>query len=174
MTKTVTSLFHSEQHAMEAARRLEQAGIPGDRIDIWSTPHNLAPLLEDAGVSRSDAYAYVEGVLRGGSIVIVSCADHEAGRVGGILDHEGVLDLDKQRASWRSEGWQENATAEPAGSLRESSRSAEAGTESGYDLTGSPDMTRARADMAAGGPPDEVSHGRIRIQARKVERPVQK
>ncbi|MBB3020332.1 hypothetical protein FHR70_003413 [Microvirga lupini] len=114
MTKTVTSLFHSERHATAAAERLEQAGIPKDEIDIWSTPHNLAPLLEDDGVSRLDAYAYVEGVVRGGSVIIVRCDDAEVGQVVSILDQEGVLDLDEQQAVWRSEGWEgDQATAQP-------------------------------------------------------------
>jgi hypothetical protein len=174
MTKTVTSLFDSEQYATEAAKRLEQAGIPRDRIDIWSTPHNLAPLLEDAGVSRSDAYAYVEGVLRGGSVIIVSCSDHEVGRVVDIFDHEGMLDLDEQRASWRSEGWEEYTAAAGTGSLAGPSRSAEAGTGAGYDLTGSPDITRAKADTETGSQPNTASHGRVRIHSRNVERPVSK
>jgi hypothetical protein len=99
MTKTVTSLFHSGRHAETAASRLVQAGIPRDGIDIWSVPINLAPVLEDAGVSRSDTQAYVEGVLHGGSVVIVSCADGEVERVVRILDDEGALDLDEWRAS---------------------------------------------------------------------------
>ncbi|MET0528182.1 MAG: hypothetical protein ABW003_07540 [Microvirga sp.] len=106
MTKTVTSLFHSELHAIAAAKRLEQAGISRDHIDIWSTPHNLAPLLEDDGLSRADAYAYAEGVTRGGSVVIVKCGTKHIDEVVSILDQEGVLDLDEQQAAWRSEGWQ--------------------------------------------------------------------
>jgi len=86
MTKTVTSLFHSERHATAAADHLKQAGIPADDIDIWTTPHNLAPLLEDLGVSRSDAYAYAEGVVRGGTVVIVKCAASRVDEVVGILD----------------------------------------------------------------------------------------
>lgn len=99
MTKVVTSLFHNGQHAATAANRLEQAGIPKDGIDIWSAPINLAPLLEDSGVSRTDANAYVEGVLQGGSVVIVNCADEKVGQVVRILDDEGMLDLDEQRAA---------------------------------------------------------------------------
>lgn len=157
MTKTVTSLFHSEQHATAAARHLEQAGIPRDEIDIWSTPHNLAPLLEDAGVSRSDAHAYVEGVLRGGCVVIVSCADDEVDKAVAILDREGVLDLDEQQTSWRSEESREDTIAGRAGSL-----------------TGAPDLTRASTDIDATNRPDEVGHGRFRIQSSKIERPIQK
>ena len=112
MTKTVTSLFHTERHARAAADHLEQAGIPRDAIQIWSTPHNLAPLLEDDGVPRADAY--VEGVIRGGSVILVTCDDAEVERVVGILDQEGVLDLDEQQAAWRSEGWEgDQATAQP-------------------------------------------------------------
>jgi hypothetical protein len=114
MTKIVTSLFHTERHAIAAADRLEQAGIPRDAVDIWSTPHNLAPLLEDDGVPRADAYAYVEGVIRGGSVILVTCDDAMVDRIVGILDQEGVLDLDEQRAAWRSEGWEgDQATAQP-------------------------------------------------------------
>ncbi len=122
MSKTVTSLFQSEQLATAAASHLKQAGIPRDAIDIWSTPHNLAPLLEDKGVSRSDAHAYVEGVIRGGSVVIVSCGDHHVDQVVSILDHEEVLDLDGSRLpgalregrNTRPQGWLANLQVPPA------------------------------------------------------------
>jgi hypothetical protein len=168
MTKTVTSLFQSEQLATAAASRLKQAGIPGDAIHIWSTPHNLAPLLEDKGVSRSDAHAYAEGVIRGGSVVIVSCGDHHVAQVVSILDHEGVLDLDGQQSSWRSEGWQEHAASGLAHRPTDPSSSAQAGMAPGEDLTGSPQMTRAKTDMAATGQPNEVGHGRVRIHSSSV------
>ena len=157
MMKTVTSLFQSEQHAAAAVNHLEQAGIRRARIDTWSTPHNLAPLLEDEGVSRSDAHAYVEGVLRGGTVVIVRCPDDEVDTAVRILDGEGVLDLDEQQTSWRSEGWQKEAAAELAGSPNEASESA-----------------RSAPDMAATSRADKVGHGRIRIQSGTGERPVHK
>jgi hypothetical protein len=156
MTKTVTSLFHSEHHATAAASHLKQAGLPADDIDIWTTPHNLAPLLEDLGVSRTDAHAYAEGVIRGGTVVIVKCDASAVDEVVGILDKEGVLDLDEQQAAWRSEGWEGPAAAEQAS-----------------DLTRSPEMARPRTDSTAAERTEAVVHGRIRIQSRKAERPVQ-
>ena len=168
MTKTVTSLFQSEQLAPAAASHLKQAGIPGDAIDIWSTPHNLAPLLEDKGVSRSDAHAYVEGVIRGGSVVIVSCGDQHVDQVVSILDHEGVLDLDGQQTSWRSEGGQEHAAAELASEPTGPSSSTQAAMAKGEDLTGSPEMTHPKTDMAATSQPNEAG-GRGRIRSRTVE-----
>ena len=170
MTKTVTSLFQSEQLATAAASHLKQAGIPGDAIDIWSTPHNLAPLLEDKGVSRSDAHAYVEGVIRGGSVVIVSCGDHHVDQVVSILDHEEVLDLDGQQTSWRSEGGQEHAAAGLASEPTGPSSSAQAAMATGEDLTGPPEMTQAKTDMATTSQANKVGgRGRVRIHSRSVE-----
>jgi hypothetical protein len=157
MMKTVTSLFQSEQHAAAAVSHLEQAGIRRAGIDTWSTPHNLAPLLEDEGVSRSDADAYVEGVIRGGTLVIVRCPDDEVDTAVRILDREGVLDLDEQQTSWHAEGWHEDAAAERAGRLEEASEAA-----------------RASPDKAAASPVDLMSHGQNRIQSGEVERPVEK
>ncbi|MBA1157608.1 hypothetical protein [Microvirga mediterraneensis] len=150
MTKTVTSLFHGEHHANDAASRLKQAGIPANAIDIWTTPHNLAPLLEDLGVSRSDAHAYAEGVIRGGTVVIVKCDASEVGTVVGILDQEGVLDLDEQQAAWRSEGWKGP------------------GAGQGGELTEPPEASRETADADRS---EVVVQGRIRIQSFRVERP---
>jgi len=154
MTKTVTSLFQTEQHATEAATRLEQAGIPRTAIDIWSTPHNLAPLLEDEGLSRHDAYAYAEGVVRGGSVIIVKCHEAEVAEVVGILDREGVQDLDEQQASWRSDGWAGHAAT-------------------GADPAGSPDRPWASSGIDAPGGPDEKSHGRVRVLPRRAKPPEQ-
>ncbi|MET0429754.1 MAG: hypothetical protein ABW026_14815 [Microvirga sp.] len=109
MTKTITALFHSEQHASDAASHLEQAGVARSAIDIWSTPHNLAPLLEDLGVQRTEAEAYAEGVRRGGSVVIVKDEGAAVDRIITVLDREGVLDLDAEQAAWRAEGRRETA-----------------------------------------------------------------
>jgi hypothetical protein len=144
MTKTVTSLFHTDQHAASAARHLEQAGIPKDEIDIWSTPHNLPPLLEDLGVSRADSYAYAEGVIRGGSVVIVKCGEADVARVVAILDQEGVLDLDEQRESWRSEGWLDSEAAAEEETL---------------------------LHPASSEPRSDLGHGRVRVQPRSTDRP---
>lgn len=174
MTKTVTSLFHGQDKAAAAVNRLEQANISRSDIDVYSDASgNLIDDLEDAGVPRSDAHAYAEGVRRGGCLVAVECDDNEVDRVVSILDDDGVLDLDEQRTAWRSEGWQEDASL--SGGI--------AGLGSASAST-----TRARRDMGDGRAREEVipiaeeelhvgkrevGHGRVRIQSRVVERPVQ-
>jgi hypothetical protein len=117
MTKTVTCLFDSEQHATAAARELEGVGIaPGD-CEIWSTPHNLDSVLEDGGVAYATAHAYVDGVIRGGTVLIVTCDDGKVATVVDILDRE---DIPVTGATERPE-----EPASPAGAEVEAARAAE-------------------------------------------------
>jgi uncharacterized protein (TIGR02271 family) len=202
MSKTVTCLYQDQQKASEIVSRLEQAGISRGGIDVYSDASgSLMDALENAGVPSSDAHAYAEGVRRGGSLVAVECDDDEVERVIDILDDDGVLDLDEQQTSWRSEGWQSHdtstsggmtgglgaAAAGLAGSLTGSSGTTRTDLGAGDDVTGSPDITRARTDTAGVSGRDEVipiaeeelhvgkrqvGHGRVRIQSRVVETPV--
>jgi uncharacterized protein (TIGR02271 family) len=185
MSKTVTCLYQDEQKASEIVSRLEQAGISRGDISFYSTASdNLIDDLEDDGVPRSDAHAYAEGVRRGGSLVAVECDEDEVDRVVGILDDEGILDLDEQQTAWRSEGWK-GYDASASGSTA-GLGSATAAVAS--DLAGTSDTTRARSGRADAAERDEVipvveeelhvgkrevGHGRVRIQSRVVERPVQ-
>jgi uncharacterized protein (TIGR02271 family) len=202
MTKTVTCLYQDQEKAAAIVSRLEQAGIASGDIDVYSDASDtLIDDLEDAGVPRSDAHAYAEGVRRGGSLVAVECDDDEVDRVIGILDDEGLLDLEEQQTSWRSEGWQGydastsgstaglgSATAAVASDLAGTSDTSQTRTGADSDLTGSPDMTRARTEMADRSGRDEVipvveeelhvgkrdvGGGRVRIHSHVVERPVQ-
>jgi uncharacterized protein (TIGR02271 family) len=203
MSKTVTCLYQDQQKASEIVSRLEQAGISRGDISFYSTfSDDLIDDLENDGVPRSDAHAYAEGVRRGGSLVAVECDDDEVERVVDILDDDGVLDLDEQQTSWRSEGWQGHdtstsgsmtgglgaAAAGLAGSLTGASGTSRTDVAAGDDVTGSPDITRARTDAAGVSAGDEVipiaeeelhvgkrqvGHGRVRIQSRVVERPVE-
>jgi uncharacterized protein (TIGR02271 family) len=185
MSKTVTCLYQDQQKASEIVSRLEQAGISRGDISFYSTASdNLIDDLEDDGVPRSDAHAYAEGVRRGGSLVAVECDEDEVDRVVGILDDEGILDLDEQQTAWRSEGWK-GYDASASGSTA-GLGSATAAVAS--DLAGTSDTTRARSGRADAAERDEVipvveeelhvgkrevGHGRVRIQSRVVERPVQ-
>ena len=185
MSKTVTCLYQDQQKASKIVSRLEQAGISRGDISFYSTASdNLIDDLENDGVPRTDAHAYAEGVRRGGSLVAVECDEDEVDRVVGILDGEGILDLDEQQTAWRSEGWPGydvsasgstaglgSATAAVASDLAgtsETSRARSART----DVTGRDEVIPiAEEELHVG--KREVGHGRVRIQSRVVERPVQ-
>jgi hypothetical protein len=162
MSKTITCLYQDEQKAAEIVSRLEQAGISRSNVEVYSSASdNLINDLESAGVPRSDAHAYAEGVRRGRSLVAVECDEDEVEQVISILDDDGVLDLDEQQTSWRSEGWQghDASTAGSAGglgaaaagfgaALTGSSSTTRSGTDVDGDFTGSSDTTQARTDIS--------------------------
>jgi len=197
MTKTVTSLFEDQGKASAAVSRLEQAGISRGITTYTDASDNLTDDLENLGVPRSDAHAYAEGVRRGGCLIVIECDDDQVDRVIGILDDEDVLDLDEQQNTWRSEGWQGYDLPQSGGVAGLGSSSADMASDlSGSrgtptdmsHVTGSSDMTRARSDLGGARERDEVipiaeeelhvdkrevGHGRVRIQSRVVERPVQ-
>ena len=185
MSKTVTCLYQDQQKASKIVSRLEQAGISRGDISFYSTPSdNLIDDLENDGVPRTDAHAYAEGVRRGGSLVAVECDEDEVDRVVGILDGEGILDLDEQQTAWRSEGW-------PGYDVSASGSTAGLGSTTAAvasDLAGTSETSRARSARTDVTGRDEVipiaeeelhvgkrevGHGRVRIQSRVVERPVQ-
>jgi len=201
MSKTITCLYQDQQKAAEIVSRLEQADIAGSDVDVYNdASDDLINDLEGAGVPRSDAHAYAEGVRRGRSLVVVKCDEDEVDQVISILD-DGVLDLDEQQTSWRSEGWQGydastggsagglGATAAGLGTaLTGSSSTTRSGSDVDSDFTRSPGVTQARTDVSDGSGRDEVmpiveeelhvgkretSRGRVRIQSRVVERPVE-
>ncbi|RDI50505.1 YsnF/AvaK domain-containing protein [Microvirga subterranea] len=185
MTKTVTCLYQDQDKAAVIVSRLEQAGISRSDIDVYTdVSGDLIDDLDDAGVPRSDAHAYAEGVRRGGSLVAVECDEEEVDRVIGILDGEGLLDLDEQQTAWRSEGWQGYDASTSGGTSRLGT--AAAGTTGG--LTETSGTTYAGSDRTDMSDRDEVipvveeelhvgkrdvGGGRVRIHSRVVERPVQ-
>jgi hypothetical protein len=94
---------------------LVAAGIPREQINLAgtgasvtaATPDNRAfwEELKDFFLPVEDRYAYAEGLRRGGFVLSVRSDDTNYTRVLDILDRDGALDLDKQEASWRGEGW---------------------------------------------------------------------
>ena len=187
MSKTVTCLYQDQQKASKIVSRLEQAGISRGDISFYSTASdNLIDDLENDGVPRTDAHAYAEGVRRGGSLVAVECDEDEVDRVVGILDGEGILDLDEQQTAWRSEGWRGYDASASGGTAGLGSADGSGGQRPrgrgvgdvptpgapGPNVTGRDEVIPiAEEELHVG--KREVGHGRVRIQSRVVERPVQ-
>ena len=61
--------------------------------------------LVDLGVPHEEAYAYAEGVRRGGALVVVESSDDRAERGMAILQRLHPVDIHARTAQWRQEGW---------------------------------------------------------------------
>jgi uncharacterized protein (TIGR02271 family) len=117
----VTALFDSRSAAENAIKRLVNAGVPHDRIDLM--PGDESEASDNAGASSrpeprgfwgslgdwllpdEDRHVYTEGLSRGGYLISVTTGDEHYARVMAILDSEDAIDIDEWAESWRVEGW---------------------------------------------------------------------
>ena len=61
--------------------------------------------LTSIGVPEEHAGYYAEAVRRGGALVTVRADEPQAERVAEIMNRYGAVDIDRQAATWRQEGW---------------------------------------------------------------------
>src|ERR1700704_6213560 len=66
---------------------------------------NLVDTLVDLGVPYEEAYAYTEGVHRGGALVVVESSDDRAERGMAVLQRLHPVNIHERTAQWRQEGW---------------------------------------------------------------------
>jgi uncharacterized protein (TIGR02271 family) len=191
--RNATAYFETRAAADAAVNDLVAAGIVRDRISVAGTgalgttptsgDRSFWDELKGLFLPAEDQYAYAEGLRRGGVLVSVRTENSDYERVLEILDRDGAVDLDKQEASWREEGWTgypgEDAAASTAAVSMASP--ADSGAVASSKTAGSPRMATASASAEEVVPVYEeqlrvgkrdVSHGRVRIRSYVVETPV--
>jgi len=148
---------------------------------------NLIDTLTDLGVPYDDAHSYMEGVRRGGALVVVESSDDQAERGMEILRRLHPVDIHERTAQWRQEGWtgyDANAVRSmPAASAATTTRSVQEPTRATTRVADTGARTRridgqeevtipvVEEDIAIG--KREVEHGHVRIFSRVTERPVE-
>ena len=191
-TRNATAYFETRAAADAAVNDLVAAGIVRDQISVAGTgsfgttptpgDRSFWEELKDLFLPAEDRYTYAEGLRRGGVLVSVRTEGSDYERVLEILDRDGAVDLDKQEASWREEGWTgysgEGAAASTAASVASKT---DLGAVSPSKTAGSPRMATASAGTEEVVPVYEeqlrvgkrdVSHGRVRIRSYVAETPV--
>lgn len=61
--------------------------------------------LIDLGIPEEDAHTYAESLKRGAALVSVNANDVDADRAVYLLQTHNPIDIDRQVAQWREEGW---------------------------------------------------------------------
>ena len=117
MSRTVTAFFDSREEAESAKSRLQSSAIDADRIRIvdQSTassgsessgePKGFFASLSDMFMPNDDAYAYQEGINRGGFLLCAQVGENEADEAIRLLEESNSVDFDQREQGWRNEGW---------------------------------------------------------------------
>ena len=66
---------------------------------------HLVETLADLGVPYDEAFAYAEGVRRGGALVVVESSEERAERGMAILQRLHPVNIHERTAQWQQEGW---------------------------------------------------------------------
>jgi stress response protein YsnF len=172
---TLVGVFDDYSQAQQASRKLEDAGIARQSIQVSggqpasSSPASqsgIEPEEHQGAISRffsklfgsddePEAAHYSEAVRRGNAVVTVSAADEDRiDEIAGILEDCGAVDIDERVEQWKASGYMPPATGPTAGA------------------GGSGDkLNVVEEDMKVG--KRTVQQGGVRVRRHATERPVE-
>ncbi|SEI08401.1 hypothetical protein SAMN05216228_102275 [Rhizobium tibeticum] len=167
---TLSAFFDDRSKAESAIRRLEDIGMPNERIrfmpgyetegDVARSDHSgFWAGLADWFFPDEDRAAYAEGLRRGGFLVSVQVDDQSYESAHDILDDEGSIDMDERADLWRDEGWD--------GGRAVSTFSEDA-------LAPAPDTDRETTDLAERGAPNrrDLERSTPRVRSYRYQSPI--
>jgi uncharacterized protein (TIGR02271 family) len=106
MAKTAVALYDSKNEAQQVKDELTNAGFSRSSIRTMdSGDSDAVDTLTNAGLPRSDADAYFEGLRRGGHLVMITTDDDQIDLVVDIMDRYNSVNIQERSEQWRSEGW---------------------------------------------------------------------
>jgi uncharacterized protein (TIGR02271 family) len=196
MAKTLVALYDTVTDAEQVVQELIADGFSRSAIHLAldHTKSRTAPAasverdaayegahlidtLADLGVPHDEAYAYVEGVRRGGALVVVESSDDREERGMEILRRLHPVDIHERTAQWRQEGWTGSdataMTSTPRASAATATRSAQEQARFHRSGEGNKEVTIpvVQEDISVG--KREVERGHVRIYSRVTEQPVE-
>jgi hypothetical protein len=74
----------------------------------------LVGLLTDAGIPKSDAHVYAEGIRRGGALLSARVGDGSVDLATRLMAEAGAVDLEGRRQQFEAEGWDPAVPQPPA------------------------------------------------------------
>ena len=171
--------------ALDSAKSRTAPSASVERDAAYEGAH-MIETLADLGVPYDEAYAYAEGVHRGGALVVVESSDDREERGMEILRRLHPVDIHERTAQWQHEGWTgydaTAMTSTPRASAATATRSAQeqaratARVDQGTRtrrVEGQEEVTVpvVEEDIAIG--KREVERGHVRIYSRVTEQPVE-
>ena len=190
MKQTVVGVFDRYESARHAANLLADSGFAPDAVQVAGDEESLREEGRESGLmervrsffaevfgSSGEApehehmSQYAEAVRRGGGVVRVDVEDEprvDAARQ--VLESAGAVDIDRQVAAWREEGWRGEMAAGDFARTREAGAlgpHASAGTDRLASDAGTIGTVRAdaHAEALAAPPLGDAPSRRVRIYA---------
>lgn len=106
MAKTAVALYDSMSEAKKVSDQLTNAGFSRSSIQIIGKgDSNSVSTLTNVGLPQNDAEAYVEGVRRGGNLVMVTTDEGKIDSAVDIMDRHNSINIQERAEQWRGEGW---------------------------------------------------------------------
>ena len=206
MAKTLVALYDTFTDAERVVQELIEDGFSRSEMHLaldhtksrtahttsveWDSAYegaNLLDTLVDLGVPYDEAYAYVEGVRRGGALVVVESSDERAERGMEILRRLHPVDIHERTAQWRHEGWTgydatamtstpRSSAATTTGSSQEQVRATARVANQGVRtrrVEGQEEITIPVVEEEIDIGKREVERGHVRIDSRVTEQPVE-
>jgi uncharacterized protein (TIGR02271 family) len=72
---------------------------------IGAVTGGIIGALIDLGIPEESAHVYAESVRRGNVLVAAQVADNRVDAATRIMERSGLIDIERESASWRSSGW---------------------------------------------------------------------
>lgn len=191
-SSTVIGVFDDYSAAENAARDLENIGIPRQSIHVKSNFKTGAAGRSEYGDESSeggisgffhrlfgggheDTEHYDEAVRRGSAVVAVMAAPEQVEQAAQLMTERGAIDLDRRLEEYRRLGYNEYDQNAPAYSREEALREREqySGTRGGRQgQQENTSMPVVEEELEVG--KRQVLRGGVRVYSRVVERPVDK
>jgi uncharacterized protein (TIGR02271 family) len=109
MAKTIVGLYDDHQEAKRAHETLIDHDFDRHKVHIIDesagNKEDIVKRLLDSGVSEGDAQSYAEGVVRGGTLVLVKTDEDHVNEAVSLMNQFRPVDLDRRLEQWKSEGW---------------------------------------------------------------------
>jgi uncharacterized protein (TIGR02271 family) len=206
MAKTLVALYDTFTDAERVVQELIADGFARSDINMafdrttshtahassveWNSEYegaNLIDTLADLGVPSEEAYAYAEGVRRGGALVVVESSDARAERGMAMLQRLHPVNLHERTAQWRQEGWTGSDATARTSTARSSAASATRTSQEQARATarvakqgastrrveGDKEVTIPVVEEEIAIGKREVERGHVRIYSRVTEQPVE-
>lgn len=167
MTKTAVALYDRESEARQVMEELSDSGYNRGNIRMMNKGNGEnRSILTNAGLPRSDAEAYVEGVRRGGNVVMITTDDNRIDTAVDIMERHNSININERAELWRNDGW-EGATATRTDTERSQARAGERRIRGQEEET----IPVVEEEMHVG--KRQVERGGVRVHTHVEEQPVE-